>query len=202
MSHVWMSHGARMSEACHTGILSISPIIRLDVNICVSWFIHICMCHDWFICVCVMIRSRMCVSWFIHVCMCHDSFTFVFYDSFTCVCVMTYSHVCVSRFIHICVLWLIHMCVCHDSVIRVCYDSSAHESWHTHTHKWVMSCICASRVKHMHARIQMCYVTLINESCHTCEWVRSHLWTSHGSCMIDSGHTYINDSWLASDRVT
>ena len=42
-----------------------------------------------------------------------------------------------------------------------------------------------------------CYVTNMNESCHTYEWVMSHIWMSHVTNMRESCHTY---EWVMSHR--
>ena len=61
-----------------------------------------------------------------------------------------------------------------------------HES--CHTHEWVKSHTCMSRVTHMYesrythewvGHIWMSQVTHMNGSCHTYEWVMSHIWRSH-----------------------
>jgi len=40
------------------------------------------------------------------------------------------------------------------------------------------------------SHIWMSHVTHMNEPCHTYEWVMSHIWTSHATHMNESCHTY------------
>jgi len=85
----------------------------------------------------------------------------------------------------------------------------------SHTYEWVMSThkngflkkwdisLSAARDRKVCGLIlwggKMCRVMYVNESCHTCEWVMSHMWMSHvtrvnGSCMWMSHVTRVNDS--------
>jgi len=77
-----------------------------------------------------------------------------------------------------------------------------------HTHWWVMSHIwmIPSQVTHVndlwHTK-WMSHVTHMNESCHTYEWVISHVWMSHVTRMNESSHTYewvMSHVWMS--RVT
>jgi len=44
---------------------------------------------------------------------------------------------------------------------------------------------------------EMCHITYVNESCHTCEWVISRVWMSHVTHMKESWHTY---EWVMSHK--
>jgi len=45
------------------------------------------------------------------------------------------------------------------------------------------------------SHLWLSHVTLVNESCHTYEWVMSHLWMSHVTLVNESCHTY---EWVMS----
>jgi len=59
----------------------------------------------------------------------------------------------------------------------------------THTKKkWLIRYISQRVLSHMHSFV-------MNESCHTYEWVMSHIWMSHVTHMNESCHTY---EWVMS----
>ena len=51
-----------------------------------------------------------------------------------------------------------------------------------------VSCVCACA--HLMETSWMSHVSHMNESCHTYEWVMSHIWMSHVTHMNESCHTY------------
>ena len=80
-------------------------------------------------------------------------------------------------------------------------ERSCHIMSHV-TSEWVISHMWMSHVAHIHRRtkravtshnescyIWMSHVTHLNESCHTCEWVMSHMWMSHVTHVNESCHT-------------
>ena len=104
-----------------------------------------------------------------------DSHSHVRHDSFTCVtwlihmCDMTHSHVWHDSFT--CVTWL--MLWSTDSKDNCLKNRLLIEA-------------VRPEVSGLHT---MSHVTHVDESCHTCEWVMSHMWMSHVTHDNESCHT-------------
>ena len=98
----------------------------------------------------------------------------------------------------------LRLCVWHDSFVwdTMHLRGMTHSkvTWHIHiwhdSFVWDMTPSCATWLTHMprlcrhKPRLWMRHVTQINESCHTYEWVMSHIWLSHVTHMNESCHTY------------
>jgi len=66
-------------------------------------------------------------------------------------------------------------------------------------------CVWESHVISRCIQICMSHVTFVNESCHICEWVMSHIWMNHVTYMNESYHIYewVNSNiWFMSVTVT
>ena len=111
--------------------------------------------------------------------------------------------ICGSRGMSHCVMcWVTHSyvtCVVHSYVTRVmiCDMSNAAvqacrtvwwAEWHIQTWVVVMS------------HLWMSHVTFMNESCHTCEWVMSHINVLLGSWMCYSDHHTVRHACTAAYR--
>jgi len=127
------------------------------------------------ICCSVLQRVAVCCS-VLHVCQ-----EYVWHDSCMCVtwpihmCDMTHSYVWHDPFI--CVTWLIHMS--RDSFISVYIWLYLYVYFHMYI--WL----------NMYVYTYMYTVTrasVSRVSCHTYEWVMSHIWASHVTHMSESCH--------------
>jgi len=109
------------------------------------------------------------------------------YEWLVQMCDMTHSYV--WRDSVMCATWLIHMCdVTHSCVY---HHSFRRLTWHIHvcttTPSNAFTCVAWQR--------HVLYIARVNESCHTYEWVTSHIWMSHVAHMTESCHTY---KWVMS----
>ena len=166
--YTWMSHVTHMNESCHT-YEWVTPHTWTGVHVCD-------MTHS-----CVWSESFIYVTWRIHM------------------CDMTHSHGQVMSHI-----WMCHRCRNADKPDTVFKGSSAKEK-----HSFVRelrnigsfeSCDCWFQMCHggrnaekpVHTRhIWMSRVSIcMNESCHTYEWVMSHIWMSHATHTDRWRHTY------------
>jgi len=182
----------------------------LSSFLCVTWLIHMCdMTHSY-----VWHDSFLCVTWRIH--MCGMTHSYVWYDSFICVIWIMHMcdmmHSCVWHDSLICVTWLIRICdmthsyAWHDSFI--CVIRLIHMCDFTHFYVWHDSCICVtwliykcdmshwfvwhdSYAAHNY-RVAM---VMSHISCHTYEWVMSHIWMSHVTNMNESCHIFLSNVW-------
>jgi len=81
-----------------------------------------------------------------------------------------YVCVCVCVFLSVCVCFWGFFCTCVSGCVCVCVTHSSYSFARTELHlkqvcRWVMSC--------------MSHVTIMNEWCHTYEWVMCHFWKPH-----------------------
>ena len=126
-----------------------------DAFICVTWRIHTWdMTHSY-----VWHDSFMCVTWLIHVCDMTQSH--VWHDSIICV---TWSFIGVTWLIYMCDM--MHSYVWHDSFRR---GGGAPKKR-----------VIRMATLGCHRRLSP-PISLWSKSCHTCEWVMSHMWMSHAT---------------------
>jgi len=104
---------------------------------------------------------------------------------------MTHSYVSYDTYTHI---WSIqHNCdMCDMTHSYVWHDSFKSATWlirrsYVSYHTYERDMICIRMMRHT---LLMRHVTHVNESCHTYEWVMSHLWISHITHINESCHTY------------
>jgi len=175
------SHMCEMTPSCvwHASFICVTWLLHMcdmthsyvwhDSCVRVTCLIHKCVMSHWY----VWYDSFICVTWLLHM-----THSYVWHDSFMCVtwlihtCDMTpytydMTHSCVWHDSFTCVTWLIRMCdmthsyVWHDSFICLWL-------WYWPTFQW----------GHEH----------MNETCHTYEWIMSHMWRSHVTYMNDLYH--------------
>jgi len=164
---------------------------------CVPWLIHVCdmsnsyMWHD---------SPSVCMTWRIASSVCHDSYT-----SVTCL-----LHTCdMTRHLYVwhdssslCVTWLVismcdmtHCYVCVERVLTRTASIPRAGTCSTHTYASFHTCVTHISTSHTHT----CHadmsagVTRMNESCHTYEWVMSHVWMSYVTCMNESHMSHRNE---------
>jgi len=104
--------------------------------------------------------------------------------------------------------WMSHVTHVNESC-HTCEKVMTHKSSHTHMngwYRWHDSFVCVTWLNHM-CDMTPSYVTLLwlyslmcvawrmLESCHTYEWVMSHIWVGHVTHMNESCHTY---EWVMS----
>jgi len=117
------------------------------------------LCHT---CGNELIHSYMAMSWFIH----------------TCKGVM--SHVWMNHIDWY--AWMRHVTYVNESCLMRAWVMSHVWMNNIGTHEWDMSLMWMShvtRVDESYWNTWMRHVTHVNESCHTCEWVMSHVWINH-----------------------
>jgi len=168
---------------------------------------HLCVWFDWFVCVSYVSRDWfICTyeSWLIHMYMI-DSYESIIRhipESY-CMCLMWHIPYGSKSVSHMCLI--IDSCVWHDSFIGVTWlihrcdmTHSWSNSWApkkilsdmTHACVWSDWFICATSLIHMS------HSTLMNESCHTHESIRRHIWDTlfDPYCMC-----HIVDSYVCRD---
>ena len=194
-----------------------------DSFTCVTWLIHmwdmtdsyawhdLFMCVTWLIYLFDMTHSYtwhdlfISVTWLIHTCdMTHS---YVWHDSFIYItwlihiCDMTHSYMWHDSFIS--VTWLIHICDM-GSIHPTCDSNVWHNSFTNEgcwKRLWVEQAVAdgqwlSRQMQHVRASVrELSHVPCVNESCHTYEWVMSHIWMSHVTHMNESCHTY---EWVMS----
>jgi len=162
-----------------------------DSFICVTWLIHMCdMTHSY-----VWHDSFICVTWLIHACDMTCWFECSLRARLGCI-------LYVWRESFICVTWFTHMC---DMTHSECApESHSHSAFYVcdmnHSYVWYDSLICVTWLTHRcdETHHYVCPCTIPPErdsSCHTYEWVMSHIWVSHVTHMSESCHTY---EWFTS----
>jgi len=113
---------------------------------------HTYQCESWYTHECESWYTHECESWYTHEC---ESW-------YTHECESWYIHKCESWYTHQCESWYTHQC----------------ESWYTHECE---SCHGITEISHG-AHKWISHIPHMNESCHTYEWVMSHIWMIHGIC--------------------
>jgi len=169
VSHVWMSRGvSHVNESCPTRQWVMS-------HMCISHVAHV---NEWFRTL-EWVVSQVWMSPFTHMnesrhtCKCVISYMWM--SDFRHANESYYGVATISRLLKIIGLF------CKRALENRLY--SAKETYELrsllivatpYTHSWVIWHMCMSRVTHMHGSFRTCDV----KSCHTCEWVLRHMWTS------------------------
>ena len=136
--------------------------------------------------------SFICVTWLIH--MCDMTHSYVWHNSFICCDTLWYASAAALLMSHI-ITHATYECTTHIShymydlyaAVEACRTVRWAE-WHIQTWVVVMS------------HIWMSHVTFMNESCHTCEWVMSHINVLLGSWMCYSDHHTVRHACTAAYR--
>ena len=119
----------------------------------------------------------MSVTWLIHECDMSNSY--VWHVSPGCT-QMSWTSCCNTSRSPSASLRMDESCRTHEEVIII-----IPQIWSSHaTQMFMWECVCVM------SHLWMSHVTLMNESCHTYEWVMSHIWMSHVTLMNESCHTY------------
>jgi len=179
VSRVWMSHVSHMGESCLTHEWVTSHILMSHVTHMYAWWLMWCMSHT-LTHVCLTL-SHMCVTRIVAHASCH-----------TCRWVRVTWRIWISHVTHP-FTWNIWMCDTHGSLMSHTWMSDVILGWvisnSYQTHLKLMWKSCESLVTLMwnsstatRPLTCMSHVTLVNqtchtgnESCHTCEWVMSHV---------------------------
>ena len=103
---------------------------------------------------------------------------------------ITHMRMSIHDSLHTCewVYTTLHTHVCYEKLHMTHYMCAITRVWfhtwhHTLTHA---KCIPSSNTRSS----SISHVTHLSESCHTFEWVMSHIWMRHVTCMNDSCHIY------------
>jgi len=80
---------------------------------------------------------------------------------------------------------------CHELITHESrYMSRTHHTWVAYVTFDVIQNESCHTYEWVMSHIWMSHVTQVNESCHTCEWVMSHIWMSHVTHMNESCHIW------------
>ena len=191
-----MSHVTHNNESCHTNkftylIHAFRSYICYHSCICVTWLVNICdITHS-----CVrMSRSN---NW-------HKSFI----EMTWLVSQSTYMRECCHSFIHIWKSQVTHAhthqssatqkSACTTTLIYTIHaQTHTHTNTHTYTHTHTHTPEFCDAGKCLYDNIDVrCVFEIVeangalNESCHTYEWVMSHIWRRQVTRMNESWHSY------------
>jgi len=117
---------------------------------------------------------------------------FVYVSAYVRVCTCTCTCVCMCVCVCVCVCarapsrWCVCMCVYACMLLWRLAGSGNSCEWKI----YVWECVHGARANSAKHLSHDANATYMNESCHTYEWVMSHIWTSHVTHMDEPCHTY------------